>query len=117
MVDNSSIKCTRGVKNYSRDTELVGELQGPSQEEIGDEGNGRRRVRLEPVDNRILEFRQGVDDGVVSFVADFSDVLYTRGQFGVRREGENKCLNGGWVGGEQRIEDGEIFGGDDDGDG
>lgn len=35
----------------------------------------------------------------------------------MRRERKKKGVNGGWVGGEKRMEGREVFGGDDDGDG
>jgi len=46
-------------------------------------------VGCEPVDNFWLEFGEGVDEGVVSSVADLTDVLCASGDVRVGREWEN----------------------------
>lgn len=65
------------------------ELLSPTEEEIGDECYRRVTVGCEPVDNFWLEFGEGVDEGVVSSVADLTDVLCASGDVRVGREWEN----------------------------
>lgn len=65
------------VKCDSGDAELGSELVSPSEEEIGDEGHRGVRVGGEPLDNGLLEFRECIDEGVVSSVADLTKILCT----------------------------------------
>lgn len=69
----------------------------PSEEEIGDEGDRGVRVGGEPLNNLWFEFRECVDEGVVSGVADITDVFCTGGDVWVGREWEDKCLDGVWM--------------------
>lgn len=88
-----------GVKRDPGDGELRGELVSPAEEEIGDEGCRGVRVGGEPVDYLGLEFGEGIDEGVVSGVADLTNVFCSGGDFGVRREWEDEGLDGVWMGG------------------
>lgn len=105
------------MKGEPGDGESESELVSPSEEEIGDEGHRGVRVGLEPLDDWGLEFGECGDEGVVSGVAEFTDVFCTGGDVGVG--GERKCegLDCGWVGREERVEEWEVFGSDDDCDG
>lgn len=88
-----------GVKGDPGDGELVGELLSPAEEEFGEEGRRGIRVGGEPVDYLGLEFGEGVDEGVVSGVANLTNVFCSRGDFRVRREWEDEGLDGVWMGG------------------
>lgn len=105
-----------GEETDSGHVELVGELQSPTQEEIGDDGNRWVSVGLEPLDNWVAELGQGVDDGDVASVADVPDVLYAWREVRVWRQREDQGLDG-WVQGEKRVESWEVLGGDQHGDG
>lgn len=87
------------VKRDPGDVELGGELVSPAEEEIVDEGCRRLRVCGEPVDYLGLEFGEGIDEGVVSGVADLTNMFYSGGDFGVRREWEDEGLDVVWMGG------------------
>ena len=68
---------------------MAGQLRSPPKEEIGNDGNRGIRVGLEPLNNGILKFGQGTDEGVVTGVADISNILYTGRQQRVWRERED----------------------------
>lgn len=65
------------VEGEPGDAELGGELVSPSEEEIGDEGHRGVRVGGEPLDNGLLEFGECIDEGVVSSVADLTEIFCT----------------------------------------
>ena len=72
---------------------------------------------FEPLEDWILELGESDDNGEVAELAEFLDVFHAGREGGVRREREEEGVNGGGVGGEERVECGEVIGGDDDGDG
>ena len=76
---------------------------GPAEEEIGDNGDGRRRVRSEPLNYWISEIREGTDYGDVAGISEIFDVFDAGRNFRVRREGKNDGVNGIWVSGEKGV--------------
>jgi hypothetical protein len=55
----------------------------PSKKEIRDECNRGVSVSFKPLDNWVMEIGKSVNDRVVTFVTEFTDVFYTWGYFGV----------------------------------
>lgn len=78
-VDDGGQERAYGVEGDSLDAESGGELVSPAEEEIGDECDWGVGVVCEPFDDWVLEIGEGVYEGVVSDVADFTDVFCTRG--------------------------------------
>lgn len=62
---------------------MAGKLEGPSEEEIRDNGDRGRRVGLEPLDYWDLKLRESADEGIVSSVAELPDVFDAGRDLGV----------------------------------
>lgn len=93
VVKNIDEECAAGVVNDPGDLKVVGEVLGPAEEGIGNDGGGRGGVGVEPVDDRVVELAEGDHDGEVAVVADLADVFGTGGEIGVRREGKDESVN------------------------
>lgn len=76
-------------EGYSGDFESVGEAESVAEKEIRDESHRGVGVGVEPLENRVVEIGEGVDDGEVAVGTEILDVLYARGYFGVRRKWED----------------------------
>lgn len=108
----------RSGENDAFDAQLGGESVGPAEEAIGDDGGRRGRVGGEPPEERAAEAFEGGHDGEEGAGREILDVLGAGGEGGVGREGEDEGGDGGGrVAGEEGLEDREVVGGDDDGDG
>lgn len=88
----------------------------PSEEEVGDESNGRSLVRTEPEGDRVTKLTKRGHDWEVTGVSEVLDVLDTGRERRVWREREDDGGYGGGVSGEERREVLEVSGSDDDGD-
>lgn len=78
-------ECRNGVESNSGNLKMVGEVLGPGEKEIGNDGDGRGRMGVEPLNNGVMELAEGSHDGEISMVADVANVFDTNGEFGVRR--------------------------------
>lgn len=58
MVKNGGQESSCGEKRDLGDAQFVGEVVGPAEEEIGDDGDGGIRVGVEPVGNWVLELSE-----------------------------------------------------------
>lgn len=87
VVHNIDEECTARVINDSGNSKMVGKALGPAKEEIGNDGDRRGRMGVEPVDDGVVELAEGEHDGEVAVVADVADVFDAGGEFGVRRDG------------------------------
>lgn len=106
-VGNGEGESAGGGEDEAGHAEMGSELVGPGEEEIGDDGDGRGRVGLDP----------GLEDGVVETVhtGDGGDepVLFRVGEL---RGREEEVLEERRVGLKQRLEQGKVGGGDQNGD-
>jgi hypothetical protein len=76
-VHGDGCKSADRVKSDSGNTELSSELLSPSKKEIGDEYNRGIMVSFKPLDNWVMEIGKSVNDRVITFVTEFTDVFYT----------------------------------------
>ncbi|KAI6676932.1 hypothetical protein NL676_037728 [Syzygium grande] len=109
-------KAPEEKKAIRGDAELVGQVEGPAEEEVGEDGQWRIGVGGEPLGEGEVEGGEGGHDVDVAGVTDVADVLDARRELGVGREGEDEGVDGG-VGGEERVKEGEVLGSDQDGEG
>lgn len=75
MVKNTYGKGSRAVENDPRDAEVVGQVVGPAEEEIREDGHRGVVVGLEPLDYWVLELREGYNHRNVAGVAEILDVF------------------------------------------
>ena len=68
---------------------------------------------VEPVENRAVKLGESVDDGNVAEVADVLNVLNPGWEGGVERKFQDKGFDTSGVGGEERVEEGQVLGSDD----
>lgn len=104
-----------GEEGVAVDAELASEVVGPPQEHVGDYGHRRRGVVAEPVGDGVAEPGQGAHHGDEAAGGEVDGVLDAGGDGGVRRKREDERGDGLGVGGEEGVQEREVFGGYENG--
>lgn len=110
-MDKRNGEGAQGGESVMADAEVASEVVGPPQEEVGNNGDGRRRVVAKPFDDRVAEVRQGMHQSAEGVGGEIDGVFDAGGDVGVRRKREDESGDGLGVGGEEGVYDREVFGG------